>query len=158
MKHKYLKFLLTFTAGAIAGVVGVTYYEIFGKPVLPKPLSIEDLGWRYVDRNRGIIRWVGKPTKPEIVKHGVNFKYVDFDEPMTEYDGWAELFNEPEPIEDEPEPEIVPDPNSVAHTVAVIEKNCCRLDRLARSIDKTQPIRIVERGVIVDTDQVEKVG
>lgn len=34
---------------------------------------------------------------PEIVNHGVNFKYVHFDELMPEYDGWADVF------EDEPD-------------------------------------------------------
>ena len=30
-----MKYLLTFIAGIIAGVVGTAFYELFGKPVLP---------------------------------------------------------------------------------------------------------------------------
>jgi hypothetical protein len=48
-----MKSLLWFIAGIIAGLVGQFFYEVFGKPALPRP---------------------------EICKHDVTFRYVSFDE------------------------------------------------------------------------------
>jgi len=92
-----MKSLLWFIAGIIAGLVGQFFYEMWGKPALPRP---------------------------EIYHHDVTFGYENFDELMPEvhsilggycdslndlypleddqpkYDGWAERFNGPDPLED----------------------------------------------------------
>ena len=48
MKHKYGKFFLTFASGVIVGVVGISLYELFGKPVLPKPEIVKhDLTYHF---------------------------------------------------------------------------------------------------------------
>ena len=63
MKHKYWKPLLTFASGVVVGVVGISLYELFGKPVLPKPEIVKhDLTYHFEPEYDG---WAEQFNEPE---------------------------------------------------------------------------------------------
>ena len=114
MKHKYSRFLLTFTSGVVVGVIGVHLYGLFGKPTLPAP---------EIDFDKSVY------IKPKSVKKVmVRFKNVGKGKPpMSAYDGRAEQFNEPEH-----EPEL----DKLIPFMTIHELNA--------SLEDTQPVRVMD--------------
>ena len=68
MKHKYCRTILTFASGVVVGVVGISFWELFGKPVLPKPEIVKhDLTYHFEPEYDGWAEQFNEPSAVDVL-------------------------------------------------------------------------------------------
>ena len=141
MKHKYCRTILTFASGVVVGVVGISFWELFGKPVLPKPEIVKhDLTYHFEPEYDGWAEQFNEPSAVDVdvldvqegdPVHAIHDGVVLVDHDESGYGKHVLVRHEPEPF---PFVDMDVSEMSVVELKAYLEM---------KAKEDTQPVKVV---------------